>query len=267
MNADLSSGLILFHRILPLLPANRLREVERLTGPPLRYPDASLQFEILDKSVNREVITSLGIHMMSDRIERTWMRNLTTFPQKRYFLYYSSDYERLIGPSGFGAIAGNKVWPGEHRLNDLLFTVWFKRRPGKNVREAFVRHLSDWLRAVSVSGFDTEGPVSAVEPEVEFRGRRANLRLNLERTGMHTVIWLILTMLEFGHSVAPVESATFNYDDPESERTFIECMHAQAKYTGATLTEDEIAKWRVDNSGGAGPSIRVPLLPMTEASQ
>jgi hypothetical protein len=36
-------------------------------------------------------------------------------------------------------------------------------------------------------------------------------------------------------------------------------MRNVAEYTGRKLTESEIERWRVENAGGPGPSIRVPL--------
>lgn len=256
---ETKSVAILFHRILPLFPDETLRRAERLVGPPLCYPDGSLQFDIPSRNIHVKFVESLSMLELLPQLSDTWMQSLAPFPPNNYTLFYGHEYQLLLGEPHFQAGVGNVVWPGEYQLADMLFTVWFRRRPPKTIRMQFVRCLSEWLSSMSSRGLSGEGHVSAVSTEVEFRGGRADVYLNLSRTGMNTILWLLLTALEFGHAVAPIESAVFNHDDPESIRAMIESIRASAKFAGSECTDADIERWRITNSGGAGPVIKVSL--------
>jgi hypothetical protein len=98
-------------------------------------------------------------------------------------------------------------------------------------------------------------PIVSAEPQIVFCGGRADIVL-ATRTGPSTLNYHILCALEFGHSVAAVESASFNQDDPEALATLVAVMRKVSSDAGHEFDEDA---WRTKNRGGSGPVIRTPI--------
>ena len=257
-----SSDLLLFHRILPLFDEAALQRTEQKAGPPFRYPDGSLHFVIRDRAVYASIADDLLLDLVAEEsIQDTHFRNLAPLPPASYVLYYGGTYHRLIGEDRYSAGTGiaPKNWPGDYLLDDLQVTVWFRTPPDESVRDRFARRVGDWLRSMSPAGIFGEGPVTTVRPEIEFRGKRASLHFDVSRTGPHTVIWFVLSMLDFGHAVLPVSGTVFNEDDPLAVKTTIECARNAARHTDSEFTEADEKKWLEDRVGGPGPSILLPL--------
>jgi hypothetical protein len=258
-------AIILFHRILPLIGEKALRTAERRLGSVLRYPDGTLQFDCPDAIAAENASRDIGLFqfLFDQTISSTLSRNLAAFPEQCYSFYYGGDYQRRLGEDEFiaGRGSGMKHWPGEYRLEDILFTIWFRRRPSNDVRAALAGEIGAWLASVAEAGLWSEGPVLPIVPHMQFRGKRADIRLDASRSGPHTLMYLILTALEFGHRVAPVGSAVFNYDDPLARQTMIECIRNATMFTGVKFDKEDERKWLEQELGGPGPMLELPLVP------
>ena len=252
-------GTILFHRILPMLSDDMLDEAMRKVTHSFRFPDGSIYLEVPDHPTHLAIVAPiLAEPILEGRVEVQIYRSLAAFPLVWYGLHYPMAYQDMLDEAGFGAGVGSaaKTWPGERKLDRLQFTTWFKQTPEKPAREAFRDTISGWCASVATHGVDGEGPVASADPEITYRGKRADIVLDATRSGPNTLNYLILVALEFGHSVAVVENAMFNQDDPESLATLVAVLRKVSADAGREF--DEYA-YHVERLGGSGPVIRLPI--------
>ena len=255
-------GTILFHRILPMVPTDKLNEAIRKASRSFWFPDGSVYLEVPDQKTAVTVVSpNVAESIMEGRIEVVIYRSQAAFPLRWYALHYPMTYQNILGEDRFGACVGSgaKTWPGEQTLDRLEFTVWFKRKPAKQVRLAFRDVIRGWFASVANHGADDEGPIACADPNIVFCGRRADIVLDATRSGPSTLNYLILTTLEFGHSVAAVENAMINQDDPDFIATMVKMFAEQGQAF-------DVEAWRVKNRGGNGPTIRIPIFDGNEGS-
>jgi hypothetical protein len=140
--------------------------------------------------------------------------SLEPFPKKVCRIYYTKDYSEELGDLGF-VIAFPSMWKCEtkdYRLEDLMISVGFYRIPSDDVKSRFMVCLSDWFQSVSQQGLFGEGPINQVSKELEFRGRLAQFRIDVSRSGQDTLNWLLLTVLNFGYAVSAVTDFIFDHE-------------------------------------------------------
>jgi hypothetical protein len=195
--------------------SNFLLEQEN-SGEPIRvYPDGTLQ---VDGAKSYRFWNFLvGAELLGTVLtNQTMFRSLAPFRPRLYRLVYTHDYSRLLGGEAdfvAGSADGKPELPGERVLDDLGVTVVFRRRASREVMKRLATVIREWARTVSNQGMFGEGPASLVSPQMAVDGRQASFRVNVESSGQNTLNWLILTILQFGHEVAPVHGVLFADED------------------------------------------------------
>lgn len=261
-------GIVLFHRVVHLFSKEIFTRTENRVGKPLVYPDGSLQFDCPSWEVRCEIFKDFGslISGPGRPCANKPFRDLGPFhePTKKWYtLLYDQDYYDQLGEDMLcsGAAGGMRIWPGEYLLNRMPFQVRFKRKPNEQVRNTFVACIRKWLKSVAQGGLFSEGPIVTVDNQIEFRGKRVNLTFDLSRSGPHTMIWLVLTVLEFGHAIALIDTAVFMSNEAEAFKGMVECSRKSAAHFGEPDIDDAtVQKWWEEQLGGPeSAKIIVPL--------
>jgi len=252
-------SVILFNRIVPLFDPSTLDRVNRALGPPLRYPDGSLQFDYANSddakwSMHDEMGTTPLFNGGLIKLDST--RGLAAFGDRWFTIIYGGEY--CPGEDSFLCGVSPKEWPAERNLANLQFTVMFRRRLSQATRDAFMEDFSKHFLSLSSGGLFSEGPLMVNPPEVRFREKRADMWLDARNSGQLTVMSLILRALEFGHEVATVEMAVFNYNDPTRVDVAIETNRNVLKQKGLPIDEAAEQEYRQEWEG-RGPTIILPL--------
>ena len=140
--------------------------------------------------------------------------SIDPFPNKAYRIYYTKDYSESLGDLVF-VIAFPSMWKCEtkdYRLENLMISVGFYKKPSDEAKSCFAACLSNWFQSVSEQGVFGEGPIKPVSTELEFRGRLAQFRIDVSRSGQDTLNWLLLTVLNFGYAVSAVTDFIFDHE-------------------------------------------------------
>jgi hypothetical protein len=233
---------------------------------PYEYPEGTLEFLTPSEAAFKRLYET-RFHYSSEfpdwpLTDGFWLRNLVSFPLRQYWLVVRRDYIDPMrdGRVGIGIAGGHLEWfPGEKQLDDLPFTVWFHRVPSKRTKAELARRLSAWFCLVGQQGIDGEGPIRPAVPQMIFRGRRADVRLDAVRTGPRTMMWLTLEALRFGHEVSPLEIIGFNSDDETDLKKELAGIKNAFEIMGRSWTEEDEQKHLLKRLGGGAEPQILPL--------
>ena len=180
------------------------------------FPDGSMQLSgnTIYEDVRRILVAS-GL-LGNSLIWKTLFRSLAPFHTNHYHFVYSNEYQNKLGECNF--INGQSpVMPGEsageRELRNLLVTVGFRHRPNAQIRRKYCVATIDWAESISRRGIFDEGPASLASPGVEFRGTRAQFRIDASRSGQNTLNWLSICIFNFGDRIHAVEAVKFASED------------------------------------------------------
>jgi hypothetical protein len=180
------------------------------------YPDGSTQVE--GPTVGDDLWKLVPAEQRLEVNLNSYFRSLATFPTKLYELWYTADYAKKLGDSGFRVVTK----PGAPRREDydlerLRVTVALRRKPRPKVLERLAEWLTAWFRGVCQRGMFEEGPADGISAEMEiWSSRVAQFTIDVHRSGQSTLNWLSLSLLNFGYQVTPITDVF--YDSPNDSQ-------------------------------------------------
>lgn len=131
-----------------------------------------------------------------------------------YMLFYTRDYRESLGALDFSVVFPAIVSDPtrDYDLKNLQISVGFKRKVSQKTRRLFLESLKKYFDSVSKAGMFNEGPLRLASPEIAFRDRLAQFRIDASSSGQDTLNWLLITVLNFGYSTSLVEQFVFDHD-------------------------------------------------------
>lgn len=178
---------------LPLFLENIKKDAERHGC----YPDGTLLFEGGDSfhrlwnGIRTSRLQENGVPTPNLLERGIWQPNgyggLKEFTNdaKSYMLFYTRDYREHLGELDL-SVAFPSMWAcptNDYNIKDLQLSVAFKRKASSKIQESFLRCLEKYFSSVSKEGMLNEGPLKLASPEVVFRGRLAQFRIDASCSG------------------------------------------------------------------------------------
>jgi len=187
----------------------------------LTFPDGSIHFHgdpglgVFDTSIRPRP------DLMSRLNGAGICRSLVGFPPFTYCYLYTVEYQEALGEDGFKYGISKYVNPcqSEFQLNQLMITIGSKGSMALRKKRSLIAIVSEWAASVSEAGMFSEGPAHLVDAEARFRGRLCQFRVDVSRSGQHTLNWLTLSVLRFGYEVHPMDGVAFG-EEPYLEAIF-----------------------------------------------
>lgn len=118
-----------------------------------------------------------------------------------------ASYQRRLPKPGVNVWSVDQKSPGAGfgPLDRLRVVALLGRRVTRVTRNAFARVLRTWAESTADREVLGESPVSIVDDRLIFDGLAAEFHVDMRHAGVATLNWLVLSLLEFGREIVPVQ--------------------------------------------------------------
>jgi hypothetical protein len=198
--------------------ADHFEEIRGVAQKHGTYPDGSVFFDGSYEICSQrlwDLIIKLGV-MSFGVWQPKGFGGLQEFGGRVCGLYYTQDYRESLGENDMQIRTPNEAvleTKPAYCLKDLGISVVFKRKPSQEIRQRFAQSICEWGKQIRDNGVCGEGPVKIISPSIEFRGRLAQFRIDVSRSGQHSLNWLLIWILNFGYSTSAVADMIIDHDD------------------------------------------------------
>lgn len=195
--------------------ASHLDEIKKIAQRHGYFPDGSLFIEgenCCERLADFRYRLALGV---AGVWQPKGFGGLKEFGGKHCFVWYTNDYRDRLGEEDLQIRSPNEVvWPKPpaYRVDDLLITVVFRRKPSMEVQLRFAECIGEWSQQVATQGLHGEGPIKLTTPQIEFRKKLAQFRIDASQSGQDTLNWLVLSVLNFGYAFCLVSDFFFDQE-------------------------------------------------------